>query len=247
MVTKEREIPEEIKDLVEEYRRRIPIDHKEIINGRLKTTLFFDGEKPFLNPDYPGKDEYWRHLTGILVVNGNQEIDLCSFAPENTRFETDSAISTISRYEPEVPLAKTVSAKGTIIVILNPDIYNLRGGNLLTLHEIGHAWQMHDGRLDSAEARKLIFGFSGKKKSEAVKEELLEALDLLNQSENDAWRFALNKYQEIKNGGFDLASQLTKAELRKYPQTVYDQLYNREIWKALEVVGQKHKLRWRTK
>lgn len=248
MAIKEREIPPEIKKAFErfqkEYDERVPIDQKEIVNGQLKTTLFFDQEKPLLSPDWFGKDEYWRHVTQILVSDGNKELDLCSLAPDGVRFETDSAYYKLSKYEQGTPAAKVTAFRGIIIVIFNPKILELRGGNLMLLHEEGHAWQKRKRFFKKAgKARTVVCKYS--RESQRTKEELLAARALLNGVENDAWKFAMASYQEIKGQGIDLASQLSKRELRSYPQTVYDYLYNREIWRALEVIGQKNKLRWK--
>jgi len=242
----EQKVFHSLEEAIEDWGNREPISQKEIINGQLKTILFFDVEKPLLSPDWCGKDEYWRHVTGILVEDGNSKLDLCSLAPDGTRFETDHACSGNPRFESLIPTAQTAFAKDTIIVILNPDIYKLRGGNLWTLHEIGHAWRIHDGRLEnSGEARKLLCNFSRKGKNKATREKLLAALELLNQTENDAWQFSLDKYKEIKFGGFDLAPLLSGEEIEVYPQIVYDELYNREIWRAAEAVGREKALVWR--
>jgi hypothetical protein len=251
MAIKEREIPQKTKDPFEEYKKRKPIDKKEIVNGQLKTTLFFDEEK-LLSCNRPaGKDEYWRHVTGIVVEDGNSNLDLCSLAPEDTCFETYSAYSYSGglialRQGLDTPTAETMIRDGTTIVIFNPEILELPGGNLILLHEVGHAWQISNGLFEKmSKARVLLCKYS--LKSKTTKEDLLAAAALLNSGENDAWRFALAKYQEIKNRGLDLTPRLAEEELREYPQAIYDGSYNVEIWQALEVIGQSKKLRWRPK
>jgi len=247
----EDKIPPESKKEINEIKknsdeRTTPISQKEIVNGQLKTTLFFDSEKPLLSP-LCGKDEYWRHLTGILVEDGSSQLDLCSLAPAGCRFETNAAIHENQKLEPLIPSAST-TLKEPIIVALNPDIYKFRGGILATLHEIGHAWQRFEGRMkNSLESRKLLRDFSKNKKDGISKEEVLEALDLINKEENDAWEFALNKYREFKDKGLDLAPDFSEEEIETYPQFIYDELYNLNLIPVAEAVGRARALIWRPK
>lgn len=219
-----------------EYEARPLIWEAETRNGNLVIKEVFDESDS-------SKERCPRRVSSILVYDGDHEIDLCSLARGKTLFSTYGAVYVIGdiRQGSLFPVAEAGEnpKTGESFIYYNPAILKARGGILMIIHETGHTWDQ-----DSDHPEKVIEGFAeGKKIS---REQVRKALLAKRKKENFAWRFAMGKYKEFLEKGFNLAPQIPAAQIASYPQLVLDTLYNSaySYSKAIEFAGREYRLIW---
>lgn len=223
-----------------EYEARPLIKQEETQNGNLIVNQTFDEKDKF------NKERYPRMVTSITISDGEHVIDLCALAPEKTTFLTSGAVYVIGgiKRESRFPVAEAGKnpKTGERFVNYNPDVLKQRGGILLLLHEIGHTWDEV-----SRHPEKIIESFAQGKKYpvEKVRKALLEK----RARENFAWRFAVAKYREFLEQGFNLTPQIPEKEINSYPQLVFDTLLNIDgvYIKAIAFAGRDYRLVWEEK
>lgn len=178
-----------------------------------------------------------REVEQILVGEDELCFDICREAPAVTKFKTEGVlIGIFSNFDKGVPGAFCFRGEdGNPVVLYNPKILNLRGGVLAIFHEEGHAWQMVEGRFSTGlVTNKMIL--ENFEPNEAKREEIDWVVAVIDQRENDAWDFAIEKYWNYRKRGLNVAPRISEEELDSYPQHWLDFL-NKEHWQVANFLG----------
>ncbi|OGD86696.1 hypothetical protein A2Z23_03080 [Candidatus Curtissbacteria bacterium RBG_16_39_7] len=185
-----------------------------------------------------------RNVQQIIVEGNDLSFGICQDAPVRTQFKTFGGMTGIfSKFDHGVPSAGCGKGEDeNPVVLYNPEILNLRGGVLAIFHEEGHAWQMVKRQFSEREvANGILRNFNLIQRN---KGEIVWAVALINQQENDAWNFAIDKYWEYREKGLNIAPRISEQELVSYPQHWLD-IYNREHGEVTAFFGKKKLFVWR--
>ncbi len=211
-----------------------------------------DFEKPGLriHVDLSRDDPYiksttQRTISSITAQIEGRTIDLCNIAPEGSIFKLVGAKKSLhDKYGPHLPMSSAYKKDSIFVVEHDTGVFGLPGGVINHFHEIGHLWQFAKGRPTTEKERLLLESFN--RSDDVSATDLVSALKKVEEEENDAWRYALSKYNSYKQEGIDLAPELSAKELNEYPQ-FWLELYNLDYYKTLRMVGRKNSLKWRPK
>jgi len=186
-----------------------------------------------------GRAQYYslcRDVQQIIVEENGLSSNICQESPVGTQFQTAGWITgTFSKFDSGVPSASCFKGEdGNPVVEYNPKILDLRGGVLTIFHEEGHAWQQIEGRFSGRPiAGEILENFN---LDQAKRAEIIWAVTLIDQQENDAWDFAIEKYWNYRKRGLNVAPRISEEELNSYPQHWLDML-NRRYWQVADFLG----------